>query len=98
MKKIVVVATVKVKDEFKEEVYNELSNLHEATHKYDEGCIQYDLHKNLDDENSFTFVETWQNANLLEEHMKKEHFLKFAQSIDGKLESLDIQKLEKIDL
>ncbi|XPV69046.1 MAG: putative quinol monooxygenase [Halarcobacter sp.] len=98
MKNIVIVANVKVKDGFKDEVYSELLKLHEATHKYDEGCIQYDLHKNLDDENSFTFVETWQNANLLEEHMKKEHFLQFAQSVDGKLENLDIQKLEKVNL
>ncbi|MGB7402063.1 MAG: putative quinol monooxygenase [Arcobacter sp.] len=97
MKNIVIVATVKVKDEFKDEVYNELLKLHEATHKHDEGCIQYDLHKNLDDENSFTFVETWQNLKLLDEHMKKEHFLQFAQSVDGKLESMDIQKLEKVE-
>ncbi|MGB5917538.1 putative quinol monooxygenase [Arcobacter sp.] len=97
MKNIVIVATVKVKDEFKSEVYSELLKLHEATHKHDEGCIQYDLHKNLDDENSFTFVETWQNLKLLDEHMKKEHFLQFAQSVDGKLESMDIQKLEKVE-
>ncbi|RXJ82320.1 putative quinol monooxygenase [Arcobacter sp. F2176] len=98
MKNIVIVATVKVKAGFKDEVYSELLKLHEATHKHDEGCIQYDLHKNLDDENSFTFVETWQNAKLLDEHMKKEHFLKFAQSVDGKLELLDIQKLKKVNL
>ncbi|ADG93242.1 Antibiotic biosynthesis monooxygenase [Arcobacter nitrofigilis DSM 7299] len=97
MKNIVIVANVKVKDEFKDEVYNELLKLHKATHKHDEGCIQYDLHKNLEDENSFTFVETWQNAKLLDEHMKKEHFLKFAQFVDGKLESMDIQKLEKVE-
>ncbi len=98
MKNIVIVATVKVKAGFKDEVYSELLKLYEATHKHDEGYIQYDLHKNLDDENSFTFVETWQNAKLLDEHMKKEHFLKFAQSVDGKLELLDIQKLEKVNL
>lgn len=97
MKNIVIVASVKVKDEFKDEVYSELVKLHEATHKHDEGCIQYDLHKDLDDENSFTFIETWQNAKLLDEHMQKEHFLQFAQFVDGKLESMDIQKLEKVE-
>lgn len=98
MKNIVIVATVKVKDEFKDEVYSELLKLHESTHKHDEGCIQYDLHKDLDDKNSFTFVETWENAKYLDEHMKKEHFLQFVQFVDGKLESMDIQKLEKVEI
>ena len=98
MKNIVIIANVKVKNEFKDEVYSELLKLHEATHKHDEGCIQYDLHKNLDDENSFTFVETWQSTKLLDEHMKKEHFLQFVQFVDGKLESMDIQKLEKEEI
>ena len=45
MSKIVIVAKVKIKDEFKEEVYNELIDLHKSTHQLDKGCIQYDLHK-----------------------------------------------------
>ena len=56
MKNIVIVATIKVKEAFKEEVYNELLKLHKATHEFDEGCIQYDLHKDLSDDFSFTFV------------------------------------------
>ncbi len=39
MKNIVIVANIKVKDEFKDEVYNELLKLHKAIHKHDEGCI-----------------------------------------------------------
>lgn len=97
MKNIVIVATVKVKDVFKDEVYSELLKLHEATHKHDEGCIQYDLHKNLDDENSFTFVETWENEEFLSAHEKKEHFITFVSKIENKIDGLTINKLEKVD-
>jgi quinol monooxygenase YgiN len=55
LKNIVIVANIKVKEEFKDEVYSELVKLHTSTHKYDEGCIQYELHKDLGDKNSFTF-------------------------------------------
>lgn len=98
MKNIVVVATIKVKSEFKDEVYNELVKLYKATHQYDEGVIQYELHKDISDENSFTFVETWKNEALLFEHEKKEHFLTFVSNIENKLEDLSIKKLEKIEI
>lgn len=98
MKNIVIIATIKVKKAFKDEVYNELLKLHKATHEFDEGCIQYDLHKDLSDENSFTFVETWENAEFLSKHQEKEHFKTFVSNIDGKIENLNIQKLEKLDI
>jgi quinol monooxygenase YgiN len=98
MKNIVIVATIKVKDGFKDVVFNELKNLYKATHKFDVGCIQYDLHKDLDDENSFTFVETWENQELLSAHEEKEHFLSFVATIKDKIELLTINKLEKVDI
>ena len=98
MKNIIIVATIKVKAGFKDEVYSELLKLHKATHELDEGCIQYDLHKNLDDENSFTFVETWENAEFLAEHEKKEHFINFVSKVENKIDALTISKLEKLDI
>ena len=47
MSKIVIVAKVKIKEEFVSEIYPLLVNLHNSTHKNDEGCIQYDLHKDF---------------------------------------------------
>jgi len=95
MKNIVIVASIKAKNEFKDEVYNELVKLYEATHKNDAGCIQYDLHKDLENKNCFTFIETWENAKLLDAHMQKEHFHSFVKSVENKLENLEISKLEK---
>ena len=98
MSKIVIIAKIKIKEEFTNEVYPLLVDLHKKTHLNDEGCIQYDLHKDLENNNSFTFVETWENEKCLEEHMKKEHFLAFVKIVEDKLEALDISKLEKEEL
>lgn len=98
MKNIVIVANIKVKEEFTDEVYSELVKLYEATHKYDEGCIQYELHKDLSDKNSFTFVETWENSEFLALHEQKEHFKTFVVKIENKIENLSISKLEKLDI
>lgn len=93
---IIVVAKLKIKEQFLDEVYEELVKLHKSTHKFDEGCLQYDLHQDFEDKSKFTFIETWENAELLSAHEKKEHFLSFVKSVEGKLEDLQIDKLERI--
>ena len=96
MSKIVVVAKIKIKEQFKDEVYAELLALHKSTHALDDGCIQYELHKDLEDSNRFTFIETWESAQLLEAHMATAHFASFAKTIENKLDALEISKLEKL--
>ncbi|WP_417325100.1 putative quinol monooxygenase [Halarcobacter sp.] len=98
MKNIIVVAKLKVKEEFLDEVYQELVKLHSNTHKFDDGCIQYDLHQDTEDKYSFTFVETWANQEALSNHEKKEHFISFVNALEDKLESLNIDKLKKLDI
>lgn len=98
MKNVVIVANIKIKPEFKEEVYNELIKLYKNTHKNDKGCIYYELHKNLIDENSYTFIETWENQDFLIEHENKSHFKEFLVNIENKLESVEINKLEKLSI
>lgn len=96
MSEIVIVAKIKIKEQFRDEVLSELFSLHIKTHEVDEGCVQYDLHKDLEDINSFTFVETWKTPQLLEQHMASEHFAIFVKKVEDKLESLEISKLEKL--
>ena len=96
MSKVVIVAKIKIKEEFKDEILDELKELHKSTHAFDSGCLQYDLHKDLEDSNSFTFIETWETAKLLEAHMSTAHFASFAKTIENKLDALEISKLEKL--
>ena len=96
MSKIVIVAKLRIKEEFRDEVYRELLSLQKNTNELDKGCIQYELHKDLEDVNSFTFIETWESTEFLEAHMNKAHFTSFSKIIENKLESFEVSKLEKL--
>ena len=77
MEKVVIIAKIKIKEEYANEVRRELITLHKKTHENDKGCLQYDMHKDHEEINTYVFVETWENEKLLDEHMKKEHFIFF---------------------
>ena len=98
LENIVIIAKVKIKEEFINEVVEELVELHKQTHKNDKGCLQYDMHKDYESNNSYVFVETWESQKLLDDHMKKEHFLSFIKSTENKIENLEINKLEKLHI
>lgn len=90
-----VVAKLKIKEEYRVEVYSELVLLHKLTHEKDEGCIQYDLTQDLEDKSVFIFVEVWKDEEALSLHEKTEHFANFLQNVDGKLEFVEINKTIK---
>lgn len=96
MTKITIIAKIKIKEEFINEIYPLMVKLHKDTHENDKGCLQYDLHTDINDKNSFVFIETWENNELLNIHMEKEHFKSFAKSIENKIENFEITHLEKI--
>ena len=90
-----VVAKFRIKEGFVDAVYKELVKLHASTHEFDEGCIQYDLHQDIEDAQTFIFVETWENAQRLAEHEVQEHFLECIANIEDKLEVVEISKTHK---
>lgn len=45
----------------------------EATRK-EEGCMQYELHRDLGNENILTFLEIWESKERLDAHMETSHF------------------------
>ena len=96
MKPIVVIATVTLKEPIDKSVLEALKALHHATHQEDEGCVQYDLHIDPSNPHVYVFVETWQSEALLDEHMQKAHFKAFQEALNGKVERMSVQKLEKI--
>ena len=98
MENVIVIAKVKIKEDYTSEVFKELSLLHKLTKQNDKGCLQYDLHKDYDSNNTYVFVETWENQNYLDAHEKKEHFLNCIKNIECKIENININKLEKMGI
>ena len=95
MSNVILVVKVKVKEEFEEQVYTFMKALHKLTHEFDEGCIQYDLHKVKDEKSTFCFIETWENQEALDAHMKKDHFTNFVEFTKDKTEAPEFTFLDK---
>lgn len=96
MEKIVLVAVLTLKEHNKEEVFKALKTLHQKTHEEDEGCLQYDVHEDMEHKDTYVFIETWQNKALLDKHMKKEHFKAYREFINDKVEHASHRFLKHI--
>ena len=72
MKNIIVVATLTLKASQSENVLEALKALYQATHKEDKGCLQYDIHKDTEKENTYVFIETWERETQMTEQLQKE--------------------------
>jgi len=45
--------------------------------KSDEGCINYDLHQDHENQNLFAVYENWENPDVLQKHTESKHFVNF---------------------
>ncbi len=96
-KELMVVASFKAKSGMEKTVQEELSALLDPTRK-EAGCIQYDLHRSLDDSGIFVFYEIYKSKQDLDQHLATPYL----QSLLGKVEELFseppvIHFLEKLD-
>ena len=71
---IKVVAKNIVKKDKIEEFITLAEKLVEATNQKDEGCIHYELYRDLNDSQVLTFIEEWESMEVLNKHMAAAHF------------------------
>ena len=90
-----VVATIVAKKEFRAKVTEALLDVIEPS-RQEVGCLQYELHQDLDNDGTFVFYERWASEDALNQHNKTEHFQHFARSLEGKLEELTIRRLKSL--
>jgi quinol monooxygenase YgiN len=58
------------------EAYKKLAQeLAQETRK-EQGCISYELFQDVQNNNVFTFIETWEDQDALERHLRSSHFEK----------------------
>ena len=70
---IAVVAKFVVKEEKIQEFLEVIKVLKEKSLS-DEGCVEYDLVKNIEKTNVFTMLEKWESKADLDAHMESLHF------------------------
>jgi quinol monooxygenase YgiN len=76
-KPLTVVATLKARKGCEEALYQELRKLIAPT-LAEEGCINYDMHRSVDDPSVFVFYENWTTRPLWERHMNSPHLQAFS--------------------
>ena len=75
MPKVTVVAKLKAKKGLEEKVKQELLQMVAETRK-ENGCLNYDLHVDHEDDGTFLFYENWESQNALDSHFKTPHFVR----------------------
>ncbi len=78
---IIVTAMMHIKTGKKEAFILEAKDLISSTRK-EEGCINYNLLANIEDENALVMLEQWKDIESLNKHMKTDQFLQFEVTIE----------------
>jgi quinol monooxygenase YgiN len=96
VEKLTVVARCKAKPGREEEVEREILALVEPT-RAEAGCINYDLHRSLDDGSVFMLYENWVSQQALDEHLATPYLQRFLGKAEEILaEPVDIARWKMI--
>lgn len=87
--KIHITAIIKAKTEYREQVKAVLLNMVSETKK-EPACLQYDLHQDISDLNTFVFYEIWTDQQGLDSHNQQPYIKEFGTLIDVKLQEQPI--------
>ncbi len=91
-KQLTIVARVLAKEEKRELVKTELLKLIAITRE-EEGCINYDLHQDNENENLFLFYENWASKELWQKHMNNDHLVAYLKATDGAVEDFQLNEM-----
>lgn len=94
--KLTIVARILAKPEKRDLVKAELLKLIDIT-RAEEGCINYDLHQDNENENLFLFYENWVSRDLWQTHVQNAHLAKYMKATDGAVEEFIINEMTQID-
>lgn len=92
---IVVFATVVAKSDHVREVHDVLTTLLELSRKED-GCCNYDLHRDIQDSSVFILHETWESATHVDAHNLTPHFETAVSMLQDITESVAVKRTKMI--
>lgn len=93
MSKLNIVAIFTIKAEFKSEFQQEFTKIVNAS-RLEEGCVRYELNQDIQDPNTYIFIETWASQSAFDQHNAGANFQHFAKFIDGKVAKQAIHVLK----
>jgi len=92
---LTIVANIFAKSKYKDLVKSELIKLIAIT-RAEEGCVNYDLHQDNENENHFMFYENWATRDLWQKHMENKHIADYKKATDGAVESFTLNEMTVI--
>ncbi len=93
---LTIVATIKALPGHEDEVENALLKVIPPT-LAEPGCLQYDLHRDLQKPGLFLFYENWATKKEWEAHMESAHLVVMKQATEGKLEDIVIFQMQRVE-
>lgn len=95
-KRITVLARIKAQVGMEAKVERELLAL-VAPSRAEEACVNYDLHRSVDDKTLFMFYENWTSREGLDKHLSMPYLDAFDENVEGMLaEEVEITLWEMI--
>ena len=92
---IKIIAKSFIKDGYVQKVINLYDELVEKT-RLEDGCIAYELYKDINNENTLFIIEEWESQEHLEAHKKTEHFTRIVPIISEFRIKSEINILNKL--
>ena len=96
MSQLTLIAKWKAKPGAEDRLYEALRSLVEPT-LAEQGCINYDLHRSIEDPGLFMFYENWTSRPLWERHMESQHLQEFSANTEDIVEVWELFQGEKVD-
>lgn len=95
MSKLTIVANIHAKPDQIDLVKAELKKLVPMT-RAEEGCIQYDLHRDNNDPAHFMFYENWESRELWQVHMNTPHLAAYMHATEGAVAEFTVNEMSHI--
>ena len=96
MAPLTIIAKLKAKPGSEDRLYEACRKLVAPT-RAEEGCINYDMHRSIEDPGLVMFYENWQTKPLWERHMESPHLAEFSAETEDMVEVWELFQGEKVD-
>jgi quinol monooxygenase YgiN len=93
---LTIVARIKAKSGQEKALAAELAKLVAPT-LVEEGCLQYDFHRDLEDPGNFLFFENWATKDQWLAHMESPQLLAYKAVADDLVDQFELFQMEKVD-
>ena len=95
MTPLTIIAKLTARPGREQEVYDACHALLAPTHA-EEGCINYDMHRSVENPGVIIFYENWTTRELWDAHMQSPHLQAFSAATRDTVEQWDIFQGEKV--